>query len=150
MFKATLIVSILLTTLLLVPQVRAQDAVDRAVAPVYPDVALSLAIQGSVSIDAVTNKDGTVVSSSCQSGDKILCAVAQQAVSKWRFGAHNPAGPVRLTFVFLIVADDTDNREMGVVFLPSTRTMEIRGKHRPAIDSPNIRKKGDTELKRPT
>lgn len=55
----------------------------KKVAPVYPDQAKSAGIQGSVTLDVVIAKDGTVESVTPVEGHPLLVAAAVEAVQQW-------------------------------------------------------------------
>jgi len=55
------------------------------VAPVYPAVARSARVQGTVTLLAVIAKDGTVENLSLVSGHPLLVSAAMDAVKQWRY-----------------------------------------------------------------
>ena len=83
--------ALLLAVLLLVAplQSQAQDAVKRRVvnrvAPVYPALARTMSLQGSVKIDALVSSDGTVKSLEVKGGHPLLGEAAADAVRRWRW-----------------------------------------------------------------
>ena len=62
---------------------------DRAVksktAPIYPEVAKRLRIQGEVKVEAVVDSEGKVKDVKGVSGNQVLSVAAQEAVKHWRF-----------------------------------------------------------------
>jgi protein TonB len=54
-------------------------------APAMPALALQRGISGTVKLEALVNRDGTISEIKVLSGDPILAAAAKVAVSKWRF-----------------------------------------------------------------
>jgi protein TonB len=57
----------------------------RRVAPVYPKLAITARIQGSVMLAAVISKAGTIENLQALSGPPMLVPAAIDAVSKWRY-----------------------------------------------------------------
>ena len=57
----------------------------RRVQPLYPPLARSARIQGSVVLAAVISKDGTMENLKLLSGHPMLVPAALQAVSQWRY-----------------------------------------------------------------
>ena len=57
----------------------------RRVQPVYPPLARSARIQGSVVLAAVISKTGTIENLTLISGHPMLVPAALQAVSQWRY-----------------------------------------------------------------
>jgi TonB family protein len=53
--------------------------------PVYPEVAKKARIQGVVRLDAVINKDGTILELNVISGHPLLVKAAVDAVQQWRY-----------------------------------------------------------------
>jgi protein TonB len=57
----------------------------RRVQPVYPPLARSARVQGSVVLAAVISKNGTIDNLTLISGHPMLVPAALQAVSQWRY-----------------------------------------------------------------
>jgi TonB family protein len=55
------------------------------VAPIYPELAKKMHIQGTVKIEAVVRANGTVKSTRVLGGNPVLVTAASDAVSKWKF-----------------------------------------------------------------
>jgi protein TonB len=62
-----------------------QGLLIKKVAPVYPQQALGMKIQGAVQILATISKDGTITNQKLISGDPILGRAAMDAVSQWKY-----------------------------------------------------------------
>ena len=76
------------------PAVMAQDGtavggrrvMERA-APVYPELARRLGLQGTVKLQVTVGPDGAVKQSEVLGGNPVLAKAAQDAVRKWRWAA---------------------------------------------------------------
>ncbi len=55
------------------------------VAPVYPDLAKRMRIQGTVKVEAVVRPNGSVKSTRVLGGSPVLVEAASDAVKKWKF-----------------------------------------------------------------
>jgi TonB family protein len=64
------------------------DVVSRPVKPDYPLLARQMKVQGSVILQALIGKTGTIQDLSVISGPPILAAAAQDAVRQWHFKPH--------------------------------------------------------------
>jgi TonB family protein len=116
----------------------------RAVAPVYPDVAISLGLQGSVFVRLSFNQSGELTKVEKLGGDKILYNAAIIAAKKWDFAyGHKKDFSVVLKFSFIVLGDSADRYDLAPVFLPPYE-IESRAKRRSVIDTPNI----DPKLKK--
>ncbi|HXZ40091.1 MAG TPA: TonB family protein [Terriglobales bacterium] len=62
-----------------------QGLLVKKVAPVYPEQALQMKIQGPVQIMATINKDGNITNLKLVSGDPILARAAMDAVKQWKY-----------------------------------------------------------------
>jgi TonB family protein len=62
-----------------------QANIIRQIAPVYPQQALSMRLEGSVTLDASVAEDGTVREVKVLRGQPILAAAAVAAVQQWRY-----------------------------------------------------------------
>jgi TonB family protein len=60
-------------------------AVKNRVAPLYPDIAKHLKIEGTVVVAAVVDPTGKVTDAKAVSGSKVLSYAAEEAVRKWTF-----------------------------------------------------------------
>jgi TonB family protein len=70
------------------------------VAPVYPELARRMRLQGTVKIEAVVKPNGTVKSTRVLGGNPVLVDAAAEAVNKWKFesGPSETAEIVQVTF----------------------------------------------------
>jgi TonB family protein len=70
-------------------ELRAQQAAARKVvtrtAPVYPDLARSMALQGTVKVEAVVAPDGSVKDVAIKGGHPVLAQAAVNTVRRWRW-----------------------------------------------------------------
>lgn len=64
------------------------DVVSRPVRPDYPLLARQMKVQGSVVLQALISKEGTIQDLRVISGPPILAAAAQDAVRQWHFKPH--------------------------------------------------------------
>ncbi len=55
------------------------------VQPVYPEAARQLRIQGTVSVNVVVRKDGSVMVQNVGAGNPLLAPAAVAAVEQWRY-----------------------------------------------------------------
>jgi len=62
-----------------------QGLLVKKVAPVYPQQALQMKIQGAVQIMATISKDGNITNQKLLSGDPILARAAMDAVKQWKY-----------------------------------------------------------------
>jgi len=70
------------------------------VAPVYPELARRMRLQGTVKIEAVVKPNGTVKSTRVLGGNPVLVDAATEAVNKWKFesGPSETTEIVHVTF----------------------------------------------------
>jgi protein TonB len=71
--------------LLEVPEDFADDQIVRRVHPTYPKQARARKVQGTVVLEAIVNKKGTVDSLQLVSGDSLLAQAAADAVKQWKY-----------------------------------------------------------------
>jgi protein TonB len=71
--------------LLEVPEDFADDQIVRRVHPNYPKQARARKVQGTVVLEAIVNKKGTVDSLQLVSGDSLLAQAAADAVKQWKY-----------------------------------------------------------------
>ena len=83
----------------------AQDSVTKRrvveqVAPVYPELARNLALEGVVRVDALVAPDGTVRTVEIKAGHPVLVQAAANAVRRWRWepAAHESHEIVQVKF----------------------------------------------------
>jgi TonB family protein len=83
---------------------QAQDAAKRKlldrVAPAYPTLARSMALEGIVKVEALVAADGTVKSVEIKGGHPVLAQAAQNAVRHWKWepATHESHEVVELKF----------------------------------------------------
>lgn len=85
----------------------AQQVLSKPVGPSYPLLAREMKVQGSVILDAVIGRDGTIQDLHVVSGPAILASAALEAVRQWHFKPYYQGGqPVeteaRITVNFTI------------------------------------------------
>lgn len=66
----------------------AAEVVSQPVRPSYPLLARQMKVQGSVILQALIGRDGTIQDLHVLSGPPILASAAQEAVKQWRFKPH--------------------------------------------------------------
>jgi len=95
-----------LALLLAVMAMPARAADDRPikvrVAPTYPEIARRMRISGVVRVEATVNPDGTVSNAKAVSGNRALCASAEEAVGKWRFAPAEAQSAVTVEVTFTL------------------------------------------------
>jgi TonB family protein len=64
------------------------EAVSKSVQPAYPMLARQMKVQGSVVLQALIGRDGSIQSLKVLSGPAILASAAEEAVRQWRFKPH--------------------------------------------------------------
>ena len=62
--------------------------VTRSVQPAYPLLARQMKVQGSVILQALISKEGTIQSLHLLRGPSILASAAEDAVRQWHFKPH--------------------------------------------------------------
>jgi len=68
------------------------EVVGQPVKPGYPMLARQMRVQGSVILQALIGRDGTIQNLKVLSGPGILATAAQEAVRQWRFKPHYQGG----------------------------------------------------------
>jgi TonB family protein len=68
--------------------------------PVYPALARTMSLKGSVRMDAIVSPNGTVRSVVLRGGHPVLAQAAQSAIMKWRWEptAHETREPIEVKF----------------------------------------------------
>jgi TonB family protein len=77
-------------------------AIKSRVAPIYPDLARRMRIEGVVNVEATVDADGTVKSAKTISGNAILAPAAEDAVIKWKFESSSAASKVKIDITFVL------------------------------------------------
>jgi protein TonB len=70
----------------------AQQVLSKPVGPSYPLLAREMKVQGSVILDAVIGRDGTIQDLHVVSGPAILASAALEAVRQWHFKPYYQSG----------------------------------------------------------
>jgi TonB family protein len=95
LLPAFLLGSAILSTLLVVPGLQAQEEGQRKatvrVSPSYPDLARRMNVSGTVRLEVTIAPDGKVTSVKPIGGHPVLVEAADQAVWKWKFQPANSA-----------------------------------------------------------
>lgn len=144
-----LIINAMLVTCAFVINTQGQDNTEitpiRAVSPVYPDIARSVGIQGTVVVKVAVDALGNVKTTTKTTGDKILYNAAAVAAHKWVFPPIDSSSErsIDLHFTFLLINKFESSSDLAPVFL-LPNTIEIRSELQSAKDSPNI----DPKLRR--
>lgn len=99
----------------------AQDApplaVEEAVAPTYPPLAILGRAAGSVLVD-VRVSAGAVSNASVSEGDPLLRQASLDAARLWRFRTQSEARNLKLIFSFRLMPKGTPEPELGAIFRP--------------------------------
>jgi len=72
------------------------------VAPIYPDLARRMKVEGVVNVEATVDPDGKVQSTKTLSGNAILAPAAEDAVSKWRFESASATSKEKIDVNFVL------------------------------------------------
>jgi TonB family protein len=74
--------------------------VEKRVAPVYPELARRMHINGVVKLDVKVAPDGSVSEVKATNGNQLLTSAAEEAVRKWKFSQADAASSevVEVTF----------------------------------------------------
>lgn len=80
---------------------RAEDrAVKSKVAPVYPEIAKRMRIDGVVKLEVTVDAEGKVTDVKTVSGNRMLSIAAEDAVRKWRFASGDGVATVEIALNF--------------------------------------------------
>lgn len=94
--------ALLLLCALAIPA-RAEDrAVKSRVAPVYPEIAKRMRIEGVIKLQVMVEADGRVSDVKTISGNRALSIAAEDAVRKWRFMPGDAATAVEVSINFAL------------------------------------------------
>ncbi|HUO27800.1 MAG TPA: energy transducer TonB [Bryobacteraceae bacterium] len=96
-----------------------------AVAPVYPELAVTGRISGSVIVDIHVTEKGSVEGIAAPEGDATLRQAAIDAARQWRFQARSVPRDLKLIFSFRLMPKGTPEAQLGAVFRPPF-TVEVR------------------------
>lgn len=100
-------------------------AVEEAVAPVYPDLAVTGRVAGAVTIDVRVSERGEVAAAEVAEGDPLLRQSSLDAARLWRFHGQPGGHAARLVFSFRLMPKNTPEAQLGAVFRPPYR-VEVR------------------------
>ena len=95
--------SLALAVALAIPAIAADvRPVKSRVAPIYPEIAKRMKIEGMVKIEATIEPDGKVSDVKTISGHRALAPAAEDAVRKWRFVPAPSQSTITLDIVFAL------------------------------------------------
>lgn len=125
----------------------------RAVAPVYPSVAVAAGATGKVVVEAKVNSVGTVIETRVVQGINLLGKAAEKSARQWIFSSAREGSTrnVRLSFSFVIMPREAPIEQTTAVFLPPF-SIEIRAR-KPEVENvtnPNSQYSSKTARKRPS
>ena len=118
------VLSILVSAVCLAQEI-APAAVEEAVAPVYPGLAVLGRISGSVVVDVHLSERGAVTGVAATEGEALLRQPSLDAARLWRFRAQPGERDVKLIFSFRLMPKNTPEAELGAIFRPPY-TVEVR------------------------
>jgi TonB family protein len=75
-------------------------AVRTRVAPVYPEIAKRMKIEGVVMVEVKVDSDGKVNEVKMVSGNRVLSAAAEDAVRHWKFESGSGPSTVDVSITF--------------------------------------------------
>ncbi|HEY8563603.1 MAG TPA: hypothetical protein VIL74_24705 [Pyrinomonadaceae bacterium] len=89
--------------------------------PMYPVLAIHLGLQEGIKVSLKINREGKVVSTSFNRGDKNFHTVIKEALQQWSFeeSSENERN-VDFTFIFTLVPADSKSFITSVIKLPNT------------------------------
>lgn len=96
-------------------------AVVRAVAPLYPAMAATLGISGTVIVEVQIDTRGSVASVRSVDGPELLHKTAEHTARRWLFASTDDqvrARTVKLYFTFHLLPEETSSEELFATFLP--------------------------------
>lgn len=77
-----------------------ERAVRSRIAPVYPEMAKRLHIEGLVKVEATVDGSGKVVDVKTLSGNHLLATAAEEAVKRWKFATGDGEEKVSVDVTF--------------------------------------------------
>jgi TonB family protein len=93
----------------------------KAVAPVYPLIAIAADVSGSVTVEVQLDADGKVTSARAVEGPKLLRPAAEHSAQRWVFsrvtGKSKPR-VARLIFSFKLMPKNVSSDELVPIFMP--------------------------------
>ncbi len=84
------------------PGLSAQRSIKMRTAPVYPEIARRMKIEGIVKISASVTADGKVSDVKTLSGSRMLAPAAEEAVRKWKFSGGDGDSTVDVEVYFTL------------------------------------------------
>lgn len=115
----------ILLTLSCLAQEKPAPAVEEAVAPVYPELAVLGRIAGSVIVAIHVSERGAVAEANIVEGESLLRQASLDAARQWRFSQQAGASELKLIFSYKLMAKGTPEAELGTIFRPPY-TVEVR------------------------
>jgi TonB family protein len=92
--------------LVVISAMRARAEEDRIVkvrvAPIYPEIARRMKIDGAVNIQATVDADGKVSDAKTVGGNRLLAPAAEDAVRKWSFASGSGTSKVNVEVNFVL------------------------------------------------
>ena len=99
--------------------------VEEAAAPIYPELAVTARVSGTVNIEVRVSPLGEVTSVAVTQGDPLLRQASLDAAKRWKFRPHSGGPAVKLTFVYRFLQKETAGARSEAVFRPPF-TVEVR------------------------
>lgn len=82
---------------------RADDrAIKARVAPIYPEIAKRMKVEGTVSVEATVDATGKVTAAKSVGGNALLAPAAEDAVLKWKFDSGAGVSKVKVEINFVL------------------------------------------------
>lgn len=99
-YRKLIVVAVVALAMTLMRPARAEDRkVKTQVEPIYPELAKSMHLNGTVRVEVTVNQEGTVKNTKVVGGNPVLADAAVKAVQKWKF-EPGPEETKLLTFDF--------------------------------------------------
>ncbi len=99
-YRKFVVVALVVLAMALMRPAQAEDRkIKTQVEPVYPELAKSMHLTGTVRVEVTVNEQGTVKDTKVVGGNPVLADAAVKAVQKWKF-EPGPEETKLLTFDF--------------------------------------------------
>ncbi|MDT8067209.1 MAG: energy transducer TonB [Terriglobia bacterium] len=99
-YRKFVVVAVVILAMALMRPAQAEDRkVKTQIEPVYPELAKSMHLTGTVRVEVTVNEQGTVKDTKVVGGNPVLADAAVKAVQKWKF-EPGPQETKLLTFDF--------------------------------------------------
>ncbi len=99
-YRKFIVVAVVVLAMALMRPARAEDRkVKTQIEPVYPELAKTMHLTGTVRVEVTVNEQGTVKDTKVVGGNPVLADAAVKAVHKWKF-EPGPQETRLLTFDF--------------------------------------------------